>query len=168
MISNRKNKKLSLENEDDQGFLSDGYDFEFYGDFEDRSRLLAMTEVEREAILYERAQARQARQERRELEQRIKERDEGVKRGPTKEVDLKRKKLDELKAKRQRKQQKLSNEEGEEGEFEDEDEDDDSENESYDESSDDYEIEKKPLNNRHHHNTKTIKRKFKSRKVDSD
>lgn len=85
-----------------------------------------MTEVEREAILYERAQARQARQERRALEQRIREREESSnKRAPTKEVDLKRKKLDELKAKRQKKFENKSeyedeNEE-EEGEFEDSD-----------------------------------------------
>lgn len=87
-----------------------------------------MTEVEREAILYERAQVRQARQERRALEQRIREREEASsgglvgKRAPTKEVDLKRKKLDELKAKRQ-KRSIQEEEEEEEGEFEDEEED---------------------------------------------
>lgn len=84
-----------------------------------------MTEVEREAILYERAQARQARQERRALEQRIREREElSNKRAPTKEVDLKRKKLDELKAKRQKKFENKSeyeDEDEEEGEFEDSD-----------------------------------------------
>lgn len=37
--------------------FSDGYDDELYGDKEDRDRLLAMTEIDREAVLYERAQA---------------------------------------------------------------------------------------------------------------
>lgn len=81
-----------------------------------------MAEVEREAILYERAQARQARQERRALEQRIREREDlgnnNNRRGPTKEVDIKRKKLDELKAKRQKRLENKSEDE-EEGEFED-------------------------------------------------
>lgn len=36
---------------------SDGYDDELYGDREDRERLLAMTEIDREALLYDRAQA---------------------------------------------------------------------------------------------------------------
>lgn len=119
------NRKSGFE---DAGLLSDGYDADFYGDSEDKARLFAMTEVEREAILYERAQVRQARQERRALEQRIREREEASsgglvgKRAPTKEVDLKRKKLDELKAKRQ-KRSIQEEEEEEEGEFEDEDED---------------------------------------------
>jgi hypothetical protein len=37
--------------------FSDGYDEEFYGDEADRAKLMAMTEIEREAVLYERAQA---------------------------------------------------------------------------------------------------------------
>ena len=88
-----------------------------------------MAEVEREAILYERAQARQARQERRALELRIREREElgnNNRRAPTKEVDLKRKKLDELKAKRQKRLENKSEDE-EEGEFEDSDSDEDKE-----------------------------------------
>ena len=130
-ISKRKPTKKRAEyvdsEEENGGFLSDGYDANFYGDFEDRSRLSGMTEVEREAILYERAQSRQARQERRSLEQKIKEREGtgGVsKRPPSKEVDLKRKRLDELKAKRQRKlegqQPNVSDvsDESEEGELE--------------------------------------------------
>lgn len=36
---------------------SDGYDEELYGDEEDRQKLLGMTEIDREAVLYERAQA---------------------------------------------------------------------------------------------------------------
>ena len=77
-IVNKKGKnhhKEKNDSEDENGFLSDGFDADFYGDSEDRARLLGMTEVEREAILYERAQARQARQERRALEQRIRERE---------------------------------------------------------------------------------------------
>jgi hypothetical protein len=37
--------------------FSDGFDEEFYGDDADRAKLMGMTEVEREAVLYERAQA---------------------------------------------------------------------------------------------------------------
>lgn len=40
-----------------KGEYSDGFDEDFFGDDEDRAKLLAMTEVEREAILYDRAQA---------------------------------------------------------------------------------------------------------------
>lgn len=126
-----RSKQIDSE-EENGGFLSDGYDADFYGDFEDRNRLLAMNEVEREAILYERAQTRQARQERRSLEQRIREREEFAsgKRAPSKEIDLKRKRLNELKAKRERKL--LSHEDDEEeGEFESsaEEEEDDEEEE---------------------------------------
>ena len=121
-----------LDSEDENGgFLSDGYDAYFYGDKEDQARLLAMNEVEREAILYERAQARQARQERRALEQRIRDREEMAsggtgKRAPSKEIDLKRKKLNELKAKRQKKFLSHEDEE-EEGEFESDEEEEESE-----------------------------------------
>ena len=160
IVNKKKNsKKMSrskqLESEDENGgFLSDGYDADLFGDSEDRGRLLAMTEVEREAILYERAQARQARQERRSLEQRIREREEMAsgKRAPSKEIDLKRKKLSELKAKRQKKLSSYESgeedeEEGEEGEFESE------------ESSED-EQERKRVNKK--------KKSRKSRKDDSD
>lgn len=116
------NKRKTFDSDNENGFLSDGYDVDFYGDAEDRARLNSITEVEREAILYERAQARQARQERRALEQRIREREDfgKNKRAIPKEVDLKRKKLDELKAKRQKKFENKSEDE-EEGEFEDSD-----------------------------------------------
>lgn len=132
----KKKKAEHFDSEGENGFLSDGYDADLYGDSEDRARLTAMTEVEREAILYERAQARQARQERRALEQRIREREEGGganRRAVPKAVDLKRKKLDELKAKRQKRREGRENEEDEEseeeGEFDDEDEDDEDESE---------------------------------------
>lgn len=39
-----------------EGF-SDGFDEDLFGDEEDRRKLLAMTEIEREAVLYERSQA---------------------------------------------------------------------------------------------------------------
>ena len=153
-IVNKKGKKSTLtkkiDSEDENGFLSDGFDADFYGDSEDRARLLAMTEVEREAILYDRAQARQARQERRALEQRIREREEmtsGGKRAPSKEIDLKRKKLNELKAKRQKKLQKDDDEE-EEGEFE------------TSESEEEYEIEKQKISSK--------KKKSRKSRKDSD
>lgn len=118
--------------------MSDGYDADLYGDSEDRARLAAITEVEREAILYERAQARQARQERRALEQRIRDREEAssgtsARRAVPKEVDLKRKKLVELKAKRQKRLERAE-EEGEEGEFDDQQSEDDEESESEEET----------------------------------
>ncbi len=128
IVKRKPKKKTEHADSDDEngGFLSDGYDFDFYGDAEDKARLSGMTEVEREAILYERAQARQARQERRALELRIRERETiGTgKRVPSKEVDLKRKRLDELKAKRQRKLEDRKDgddDSEEEGEFEDDD-----------------------------------------------
>lgn len=81
--------------------MSDGYDADFYGDAADRSYLVSLTEVQREAILYERAQARQARAERRLLEQKIREREQ-PQQGKIKktETDLKRERLEQLRAKR--------------------------------------------------------------------
>lgn len=155
----KKAEYIDSEGEND-GFLSDGYDADFYGDSEDRARLAGMTEVEREAILYERAQARQARQERRALEQRIKERESvgAGKRGPSKEVDMKRRRLDELKAKRQRKLEgrQDDDESEEEGEFEDDsaiDEDEEFESE---------EEEKRPVK------SSKKKKSRRNRKEDSD
>ena len=156
-------KKKSVDSDNENGFLSDGYDVNFYGDAEDRARLEAMAEVEREAILYERAQARQARQERRALEQRIREREEmatsgNQRRAPPKEVDLKRKKLDELRAKRQKRLESKNEESGEEdeeeeGEFEDDEAD-------FDDSDVEIEEERQRL--------KTKKKKSSSRKHKKD
>lgn len=147
-----------MDSEDETGgFLSDGYDADFYGDAEDRERLTKMTEVEREAILYERAQARQARQERRALEQRIREREAAGKRIPSKEVDLKRKKLNELKAKRQK---KLEGRGGAEDDSEEEGEFEDFEEEFFDES--ESEVERQQQRN------KKKKPSRKHRKEDSD
>ena len=69
-----------------------------------------MTEVEREAILYERAQNRLAKVERRELEKKMRQLEEmnapRPSRGPSSATEQKRKTLEELRAKRQRKKRK--------------------------------------------------------------
>lgn len=65
-----------------------------------------MTEIEREAVLYERAQARLAKAERRELERKMQalERDEARPvRGPSASIEKKRRSLSELKARREKK-----------------------------------------------------------------
>eukprot|EP00191_Tetraselmis_sp_GSL018_P005387 CAMPEP_0177598450 /NCGR_PEP_ID=MMETSP0419_2-20121207/12361_1 /TAXON_ID=582737 /ORGANISM="Tetraselmis sp., Strain GSL018" /LENGTH=257 /DNA_ID=CAMNT_0019090907 /DNA_START=147 /DNA_END=917 /DNA_ORIENTATION=+ len=51
--------------EDDEDEFGDGYDAELYKDEEDRQRLAAMTELEREMILAERAEQRDKLKERR-------------------------------------------------------------------------------------------------------
>lgn len=75
---------------------SDGWDSDFYGDDEDRKKLTSMNEVEREAVLYERSQARLLRNEQKMMKERLKERDNPKK---TKN-DLRKEKLEELKLKR--------------------------------------------------------------------
>lgn len=99
--STRKRRQNQAETEEESGFLSDGYDADFYGDAADRAYLAGLTEVQREAILYERAQARQARTERRILEQKLREREAppAAKIKKT-ETDLKRERLEQLRAKR--------------------------------------------------------------------
>ena len=65
-----------------------------------------MTEVEREAILYERAQARLAKAERRELEKKMRALEHAESRpvrGPSADMEKKRRSLRELKARRERK-----------------------------------------------------------------
>ena len=107
--------------EDDDGFLSDGYDADLYGDHQDRAYLLSLPEVQREAILYDRAQARQARAERRVLEQRLREREgagTGTGKVPVTQADVKRKRLEELRAKRSKRQAGEADEEEEEEEGE--------------------------------------------------
>lgn len=47
------------------------YDHEFMGNAADRARLAAMTEVEREAVIYERKLARQKREEKRQLKRKL-------------------------------------------------------------------------------------------------
>lgn len=67
-----------------------------------------MSEVEREAILYERAQARLAKAERKELEKKIRELEGGSRpsRGPSASMEKKRKTLEELRARRERRGRK--------------------------------------------------------------
>lgn len=48
---------MTARQKEEEEFFSDGYDADFYGDEEDRKRLAAMTEVEREAVIFERAQS---------------------------------------------------------------------------------------------------------------
>jgi RNA polymerase-associated protein RTF1 len=65
-----------------------------------------MTEVEREAVLYERAQARLAKAERRELEKKMRELESAGSRparGPSATMEKKRRTLDELCARREKK-----------------------------------------------------------------
>lgn len=86
---------------------SDGYDDDLYGDGPDRARLLAMTEIDREAVLYERAQARQARAERKALERKVRdmERQEQAQQRAA-PPDRKRSGLEALRAARERKQRR--------------------------------------------------------------
>ncbi len=130
--SKAKKSAATVSEDNEYGFLSDGYDVELYGDPQDRAYLASLTEVQREAILYDRAQARQARSERRLLEQKIRDREGGVgsadKVGvPVTQADVKRRKLEELRAKRSK---KTAAEEEEEGE---------ATSDAYDESEDDRE-----------------------------
>lgn len=65
-----------------------------------------MTEIEREAVLYERAQARLAKAERRELERKMQALERGEARpvrGPSASIERKRRSLSELKARREKK-----------------------------------------------------------------
>ena len=57
MIPKKRVSSVSRRATEYRAEYSDGYDEELYGDEEDRQRLLGMTEVDREAVLYERAQA---------------------------------------------------------------------------------------------------------------
>jgi len=82
--------------------------------------------MEREAMLFERSQARQARQERRLLEQKIHEREleassAAGRRVPSAAADLKRRKLEELRAQRQKKGLRRKVESDEDGEYEEDD-----------------------------------------------
>lgn len=84
-------------------------------------RLLEMSEVDREAILYERAQARQAKAERRDLEKKIREL-ESQERGESRpsrsasaSVQQKRQSLHQLKERRQRRHRNDSDSDYEEG-----------------------------------------------------
>ncbi|PJF19635.1 RNA polymerase II associated Paf1 complex [Paramicrosporidium saccamoebae] len=73
--------------------------------------LAAMAEVEREAVLYERAQARLAKVERRELEKKMRQLESGVNRparGPSATMEKKRKTLDELRARREKRKRRGS------------------------------------------------------------
>lgn len=80
-----------------------------------------MTEIDREAVLYERAQARLAKIERRELERKMRELEASASvrpaRAPTASMEKKRKTLDELKARRERRRRRDSDSEysGDEG-----------------------------------------------------
>lgn len=71
----RGGKDASSGSDDDGGggndIIDDGYDKEFYKDEEDKNRLLALPEVERESILFERAEQRKERLERHATMQRI-------------------------------------------------------------------------------------------------
>lgn len=71
-------------------------------------KLLAMTEIDREAVLYERAQARQARAERKALERKVRdlERQEQAQQRATQPADKKKSGLEALRAARDRKQRK--------------------------------------------------------------
>ena len=60
----------------------DGYDADLMGDDEDRARLAALPEVEREAVLYERAQARAAKAERRALAEKMRQLEGSAGRAP--------------------------------------------------------------------------------------
>ena len=50
---------------------SDGFDEDYFGDEEDRKRLMSMTEMEREAIIYERSRERAKRREIKALKARV-------------------------------------------------------------------------------------------------
>lgn len=83
-----------------------------------------MTEVQREAVLYERAQARLAKAERRELEKKMRELEKGSirpARAPSAAMEKKRRTLDELKARREKRRHRNSDSDyydgGEEGEL---------------------------------------------------
>lgn len=87
-------------------------------------RLAAMSEVEREAVLYERAQARLAKTERRELEKKMRELESGGSarpaRAPSAAVERKRRTLDELRSRRERRGRRDSDSDYfEEGEVQD-------------------------------------------------
>lgn len=66
----KESKDEDTSDEDDAEF-HDGYGDDLIGDENDRMRLMAMTEVEREAILFERSTERQRKRERWELKQKL-------------------------------------------------------------------------------------------------
>ena len=53
-MSDRSDEEDEDEDDDDEGPV-DEYDAEFFGDSKDRAELMAMSEVDREQILFERA-----------------------------------------------------------------------------------------------------------------
>lgn len=63
----KKTAVLSDDDSDGEGF-DDGFDDEFYGDADDRSKLMAMPEIERESVLAERAEQRTVLRERQAMQ----------------------------------------------------------------------------------------------------
>ncbi len=53
-MTDRSDEQDDEDDEDDEGPV-DEYDAEFFGDSKDRAELMAMSEVDREQILFERA-----------------------------------------------------------------------------------------------------------------
>lgn len=77
-VTNSPNKyysssSSSSEEDDDEDEFADEWGPDLMGDQEDRDSLFNLPEIEREAILYERAQIRQTKSEKRDLERKMKE-----------------------------------------------------------------------------------------------
>jgi hypothetical protein len=116
--------------DDDEGDLqsSDEWGQDLMGNEEDRRYLSTLTEMERESILYERAQIRQRRQEKRELRRRLKQQDsDRVSRAASSSSNKRLGKMQELLKAREKKKIKRSEQHQlEEGEtYEDDDYDGD-------------------------------------------
>ncbi|KAF9192387.1 RNA polymerase-associated protein rtf1 [Haplosporangium sp. Z 767] len=74
-MSDRSDDQEDVGDEDDEGPV-DEYDAEFYGDANDRAKLMAMTEVQREQILFERAKQRTVLLDHRQVVKRLKRQEE--------------------------------------------------------------------------------------------
>lgn len=102
-----------------------------YKDESDRQKLLNMTEMERESLLFDRSQEMQKYQEKKYLNQRLKQRQRDTERNS--ERSSKREKLSELKKRREKRARKQDD-------YDDDDQDDDAEEEA-DDFDDGYEPE---------------------------
>ncbi|KAF9211687.1 RNA polymerase-associated protein rtf1, partial [Podila verticillata] len=74
-MSDRSDEEDEDEDDDDEGPV-DEYDAEFFGDSKDRAELMAMSEVDREQILFERAKKRTMLLDHRQVAKRLKRQEE--------------------------------------------------------------------------------------------